>query len=125
MEELTMSTSQAQFIPLLYSSSTGGLVGRNDDSGLIYHSYTEASTRTNSSTNLAYSGGFVGRNAGIIRNTYATGDVYSTSTHNDRPIGGGFAAYNMRGTISNSYATGSVTVSSALRQYLRWWICGL
>jgi filamentous hemagglutinin family protein len=76
----------------------GGLVGQN--SVTISQSYATGTVEG------GYSGGLVGRNqaAGIVEDSYATGNVESTDTGD---YNGGLVGYNW-GTIRRSYATGDV-----------------
>ena len=73
---------------------------------------TELRIRGSSASNLAYTGGLVGRSKGTISNSYASGSV---ETRIDGGVGlslasyaGGLVGQNEAGTISNSYASGSV-----------------
>ena len=106
----------------------GGLVGHNNDGGIINASYATGETNGNlagglvgrnaggtishsyatGNSNGANSGGLVGWNRpddrdknGIIRNSYATGNTNGTYSS------GGLVAYNDAGIIRNSYATGN------------------
>ena len=87
------------------NTAVGGLVGLADDTpNLIINSYA-----TGSVSAVGFSGGFVGvQRRGEIRNSYATGNVMST-TDGTRAIGG-FVGEKLNNTvIRNSYASGSVT----------------
>lgn len=53
-------------------------------------------------------GGLVGQNTGIIENSYAIGDVTGISTV------GGLVGHNVSATITNSYAIGDVTGTSTV-----------
>ena len=118
-------------------SIAGGLVGDNQG-GMISGSYATgplSSTPSHSDINLGYSsgssssgsssyaGGLVGRNSGTINDSYATGDVSSSSSSSSvsssnyssvsssTSHAGGLVGSNS-GTISGSYATGDVSSSS-------------
>ncbi|MFA5040411.1 MAG: MBG domain-containing protein, partial [Bdellovibrionales bacterium] len=82
------------------SAPVGGFAGANQ--GTISESYATGNVSSGSSSNI---GGFVGYNAaaGVIENSYATGNV-SGSTSNV----GGFVGVNS-GAIRYSYSIGSVT----------------
>ncbi len=107
---------------------SGGLVGKNENSSEISHSYAIGSVSGNGADiggltgyNNAtisycyssctvnstddYTGGLVGNNEEIISNSYATGNVTTTEDY-----AGGLVGSN-DGTISKSYATGNVTTS--------------
>ena len=77
---------------------TGGLVGYVPGGDSITRSY--ASVVVSSSGNTA--GGLVGSSAGVIRESYASGDVSGDD------YTGGLAGWSS-GTISDSYATGDVS----------------
>ena len=66
-----------------------------------------------SSSSAFVAGGLVGHvSGGTISNSYATGNVSSTSTSSSSTsafVAGGLAGYVERGAISNSYATGNVS----------------
>ena len=86
---------------ILYGYRSGGLVGNNQETGIIANSYSFAmiSGRT-------YSGGLVGQNYGKIINGYARGNVTA------RFQVGGLVGINLDGgRVFNSYATGNVNGS--------------
>ncbi|MDE1994779.1 MAG: hypothetical protein KGI75_19905, partial [Rhizobiaceae bacterium] len=96
------------------SAFTGGLVGVNQGSAISLSS---------ASGTVAAIGGFVGglvgynQDGGTITQSFATGNVTSTSTTSGSLVGGlvganGYTSSSSAGTISNSYATGIVTGSS-------------
>ena len=58
-------------------------------------------------------GGFVGINAGIISNSYITGNVFLETNLYNATSGGLAGTNSATGTISNSYATGNVSVSAS------------
>lgn len=91
------------------SGYTGGFVGFNTDSGVITQSYASGDISTPG--NAVYKGGFAGINRGVIRRSFATGNVLDVSAVNDGTISivGGFVGSHGPGSISESYATGSVT----------------
>jgi len=86
------------------SQNIGGLVGSGGDT-LIIKSYATGTVKNNDSSPI---GGLVGRTTGIVKNSYATGTV-SSSSESQVNIGG-LVGMN-QGEIYTSYATG--TVSSA------------
>ena len=96
-------------------NAVGGLAGASEVSGSITRSSSFATARPTSpppilcpptcgpaSDGGAGAGGLVGANGGIIRSSYATGDVTGY------PVGG-LVGWNRGGNISDSYATGAVT----------------
>jgi filamentous hemagglutinin family protein len=86
-------------------ASTGGLVGANGaPAGIIDNAYANVDIPVGNAFGGNYYGigGLVGSNFGIIRNSYAIGDLHTT--HN----AGGLVGSNWGGSISNSYATGTV-----------------
>ena len=87
-------------------SALGGLVGTNSSSGVIAGSHATASVTGTASANPseAHTGGLVGKNAGIIRESYATGIV----TGEGYNFGGLVGFSTDRGAITASFATGSV-----------------
>ena len=93
----------------LYSKHTNvfslGLFGRTSSSSVIRNIGIVDNLLIASSL----AGGLVGYNSGSIKNSYATGDV-SSSSHAGAG-GGGLVGWNSGGTIENSYATGSVSSS--------------
>ena len=90
------------------SGIAGGLVGSN---GVRIYLATGVPVPSGSAIVASYAtgpvrgaeaGGFVGHNAGNIRDSYATGPVNGTSR------AGGFSAFNDDGSVRRSYATGPV-----------------
>ena len=94
----------------------GGLFGSAGRQAEISHlGLTDVSVTVTSTNSYSYGSGFVGYHSGTISNSYATGEVRSsslaTSTYSNS-YSGGLVGYSFNGgTISNSYAT--VTVESA------------
>ena len=110
-------------------ATAGGLVGTNQDQGIITHSYAMGDIISSGARNLlggltgansgsitnsyamgnisanANMGGLSGNNSGEIRNSYAMGNLLKTDLA-DANIGG-FIGENI-GDITNSYATGNV-----------------
>ncbi|MFW2078173.1 beta strand repeat-containing protein, partial [Acinetobacter sp. ULE_I010] len=70
-----------------------------------------ATGNVNSTSNLSDLGGLVGHNGGTISNSYATGNVTSGNTNSSYGLGG-LVGFNSGGAISNSYASGVVTSTS-------------
>ncbi len=87
------------------SRRIGGLIGENQ--GVTINSY--AKNKVNGGGQNV--GGLVGLNGtdAAIRNSYATGDVVSTTINY---VVGGLVGRNAGGTILNTYATGDVSVGS-------------
>lgn len=83
-----------------YGGFGGGLVYANG--GLIENCYTNMEMHGHS-YRTEVNGGFVGDNYGVIRNSYATGDVYVGNNS------AGFVGRNL-GLIESCYSTGNVTV---------------
>ncbi len=107
---LTAAGSTIKNLGLLNVSVTGGT--GNNVGGLVGYGKGTISnsyaTGNVSSTSGWYVGGLVGYgSSGTISNSYATGSVSSTSGNNV----GGLVGQNLSGTISNSYATGNVSTS--------------
>lgn len=83
----------------------GGLVGINNDSGIVRDSYATG-TVTGGGGDI---GGLVGYNRGNILRTYATGDVTGGAHPGDGGvIAGGLVGWHTLGSISDSYARGDV-----------------
>ncbi len=82
--------------------SVGGLVGNNNNNGVIFDSSSSADVSA-SNRNV---GGLVGAQffSGKIESSYATGNVNAPAAFRV----GGLVGYNNPGSITNSYATGSV-----------------
>ena len=103
------------------SSYSGGLVGENTADGSIWTSYALGSVSCISGElcNKSVFGGLVGKNNGMISNSYSTASVAAVTstittvfpTAAAEAYGGGLVAKN-GGTIKNSYSTGSVVSSS-------------
>jgi hypothetical protein len=90
--------------------------------GYVYSTATISNLGVESSTPLAirsYSGGFVGANAGIIKNCYAKVDVSSYSGSNVFKVAGGFAGRN-EGTIDSCYSLGSVNSDDQIGAFCGW-----
>ncbi|WP_208299859.1 MBG domain-containing protein [Azorhizobium sp. AG788] len=100
---ITDSTSAATVSASGVSGSyAGGLVGYNYFSTSVIAN-SSASGAVSAATSAGSSaGGLAGLNAGIIRNSFATGNV--TSGYNS----GGLVGNNNGGHVTNSFATGSV-----------------
>ena len=98
-----------------YTGYIGGLVGQNQEGGIINSCYSNVSVSTGEGS------GFIGGLAGVniesdINNCYATGSV--TATYNTNWLGGliGINIVMTGGefsTLSNCYATGSVANGNA------------
>ena len=95
---ITLSSSSGE---ITGNDETGGLVGRNGNSGEITASFGTGNVIVNGSGMV---GGLVGNNTGVIRNSYATGNVMG-----DGGFLGGFAGNNTGGEIESSYAAGKVS----------------
>ncbi|MHC4154183.1 MAG: GLUG motif-containing protein [Planctomycetota bacterium] len=84
-------------------AGSGGLVGANEEGGIISNSYASGNV-VRDSTKV---GGLVGHNRATITNCYATGSATGLS------MVGGLAGLNAgSGVITNCYATGSVSGGS-------------
>ncbi len=79
-------------------TNTGGLAGQSLAAGSVSRSYS-----TGKVTGGANLGGLIGLNSGIITDSYAAGDVISSS----KDVGG-LVGVN-QGEVSNSYSLGNVT----------------
>lgn len=92
----------------------GGLAGYNNE-GTIKTSYStgEVSAYTSGSASAAYSGGFTAMNTqnGSVSDSYATGNVISTSAQLTA-VSGGFIGQNT-GSVIHCYSTGSVNAVSS------------
>lgn len=96
------------------TSNLGGLVGYNDETGLIEKSYATGKVTDNLTPGVAV-GGLVGANfggpkGGRIAECYATGEV--TGTGFESFVGGLVGSNSFthaNGSVENSYATGAVT----------------
>ncbi|CAN1523786.1 Filamentous haemagglutinin, N-terminal [Methylophilaceae bacterium] len=114
--DYSYATGNVSSVMNLNYAATGGLVGKNIN-GLIDHSY--ATGHVVSENTYDATGGLVGYNTGGINNSYATGNVSSTSasTSLEGDSGssavGGLVGYNTGG-INNSHASGNVTASMTL-----------
>ncbi|TVR14760.1 MAG: hypothetical protein EA391_12060, partial [Balneolaceae bacterium] len=114
-------------VPSTMPGDLGGLVGYNQNNGVIINSYSDAivfgtshlvnrvgglvgnnwgtiddSHSTGNVNGRSSIGGFVGNNRGTILNSYSTGDALGSNVSV-----GGFAGRNDDATIRNSYSTGS------------------
>jgi len=90
--------------------------------GYVYSTATISNLGVESSSPLtirSYSGGFVGANAGIIKNCYAKVDVSSYSGSAIFKVAGGFAGRN-EGTIDSCFSFGSVNSDEQIGAF-----CGL
>lgn len=90
--------------------------------GYVYSTATICNLGVESASPLAirsYSGGFVGANAGIIKNCYAKVDVSSYSGSAIFKVAGGFAGRN-EGTIDSCFSLGSVNSDEQIGAF-----CGL
>lgn len=113
---LTLTTSGDITVSTSGYVCAGGIIGFSNCIGLYLSASHATGDVTSAGNNGSYTGGLVGRGAGdqIIRDSYATGDVMSTSTgsvyasHAGGLVGYGYSA------IRDSYATGNVT-STATR----------
>ena len=83
----------------IYVFNIGGLVGGNNQGGVITESFSAGNV---SSTGHSI-GGLVGLNYGTLENTYATGNV-----DGDYEVGG-LVGRHFSSTLSNSYSTGYVS----------------
>lgn len=85
--------------------NVGGLVGRNQSSGTIEESYSNANVIGERA------GGLVGRNAGTILNSYATGNVDGDDRDANvanNPLGGLVGLNDGGATVENSWSAGLV-----------------
>lgn len=95
------------------SSTTGGLVGRQDSQSIITQCCsTGAVTTSNSYSVEAYAGGLVGRAAGTITACYSTGHVSNACPAGYGGGAGGLVARQGLGTITNCYSSATVISSS-------------
>ena len=84
-------------------TDVGGLVGQASQTSSIENSYSSGTVN-----GITKTGGFAGINEGIIRNSYATGNVVSTGNYT-----GGFVGYiDATSTIDKVYSKGSVNGAS-------------
>lgn len=102
----TISNSYSEANVSGTKNCAGGLVGINW--GTITKCYATGNVSGEGGTR----GGLVGENGGvpnggIIRDSYATGNVYGSTTIGE--YFGGLVGRNNNGTINNSYSTGNVT----------------
>lgn len=85
----------------------GGFAGAQDSGAKINNCYSTGNVTEiiNNSKDYKWNiGGFIGGNAGIINNSYSTGDVYGSNNV------GGFVGFNKTGAeINNSYSINSVS----------------
>ena len=101
-------------------SDIGGLVAHSSGQIIGSYSYVNVSVTTATQKLNLNVGGLVGKNAGIVSNSYAGGDVdggiQNTSMFDDisRKINIGGLAGNNIGTITNAYATGNVQANVAV-----------
>ncbi|MGF6296992.1 MULTISPECIES: two-partner secretion domain-containing protein [Paraburkholderia] len=117
---ITRSSSDAAMVS--EGAFLGGLVGYNSSTGVIRQSYEAQSPdipppfsgTVNAVAHTQGAGGLVGKNDGLITQSYATGSVTFTPDYcgfNGNSCGGGSAALvqSNTGTIEQSFATGTVT----------------
>ena len=90
----------------------GGLVGELGSVSVIQNSKSSAKVEayTIFNTSYAYAGGLVGRNYGVIKSSFATGEVKSFSEESDCYAGG--IVGTSFGSIVNCYATATTWVSN-------------
>ena len=94
-----------------------GLFGYNN--GVIKNLGVENFTVNVRYSGAVYAGGLVGRNSGVITNSYATGNVSATASSSGTKAyayAGGLVGYNS-GDITNSYAAGNVSATSTYSSY--------
>lgn len=84
----------------------GGLVGRNEATGLITNSWAGGALSGNAGIGYL-AGGFVGENAGSIDGAYATGATNGLYGNEFTDFGGFVGLNDAGGTISQAYATGA------------------
>lgn len=95
----------------------GGMTGSNQ--GTIINCEAEISSmRINALYGNAYLGGFAGENgsAGIIRNSYAIGNLAVTFARGSNSVIGGFTAYNA-GVLRNDYCAVAMTAAGSTSTY--------
>ncbi len=95
--------SQAFATGNVFGSTAGGLIGSNDELGVIAQDFAIGVV-----DGYQYTGGLVGSNLGLIEGSYATGAILG---NND--LGGLVGInlginYSFTGTITNSFATGPI-----------------
>ncbi len=96
----------------------GGLVGISDNGKSIEKSFATATVNStikydgNLASGRSYTGGFIGINNGIIKESYATGNI-STQATTINDIGGFAGQVGATGDISNCYTSASVTGNGA------------
>lgn len=101
---ITDSTSAAAVSAAgVNGSYAGGLVGYNDFSTSLIANSSASGTVSAATSVGSSAGGLAGLNAGIIRGSYATGNVVSGY------YSGGLVGNNNGGNVSKSLATGSVS----------------
>ncbi len=88
---------------ILYGQGVGGLVGNNQRTGIITNCYSFAEI-----SGRKKSGGLVGHNYGMIRNSYASGNVITGFEI------GGLVGELASGKIINSFASGDVYGDSSV-----------
>ncbi|NIE56311.1 MULTISPECIES: GLUG motif-containing protein [unclassified Burkholderia] len=98
------SSSSGNVIVTGVPAMAGGLVGLNDDNGVIANSSSRSSVTASDNAVL---GGLVGMNFGHVRNTKAAGKV----TIGNDGTAGGFAGHNF-GEIETSTANGDVVAGN-------------
>jgi filamentous hemagglutinin family protein len=79
----------------------GGLVGSGNAFSSITNSY--ATGLVTGSTGVAYLGGLIGYNAGLISNSYSTGNIDTTVAYNSSYIGALVGRTDFGSTITNSF----------------------
>jgi filamentous hemagglutinin family protein len=80
---------------------SGGLVGSGNSLSSITNSY--ATGLVTGSTGVAYLGGLIGDNAGLISNSYSTGNIDTTVAYNSAYIGALAGRTDFGSTITNSF----------------------
>lgn len=121
-------TSQASF-GILVGTLDGGVIGESKSSGTI-NSVSHAkevyaggivgnvisgevkSCHSSANVTAQYAGGLVGFNDGLVRFSYATGNLAASTSYPG--VAGGLVAYNNpKGVITKNYATGNVVARNA------------
>jgi hypothetical protein len=87
----------------------GGLVGINSVGASVSKSYATGTVNVTANASIAYAGGLIGSNSGIVTQSYATGAANATSASSTAVAGGLIGTSGSTGAVTQSYATGAAT----------------
>lgn len=99
------------------TSLTGGFCAYNNTSGIIEECYASGNVTDVAASTHNCSGGFLGWNAGTVRNSFARGSVSLLYATSGLYYPAGFAGHNENGVISHCFSTGYVNFNDGLKGF--------